>query len=71
MAEVGQSTRAAVLRQLATNPRHEEFPDPIPAEEEVLVKVNVAPLTNPSKSRARGSHHDGYEQLPKVSGKEP
>jgi NADPH:quinone reductase-like Zn-dependent oxidoreductase len=60
--------KAAVLHQIGTIPRYEEFPDPAPIEGEILVTVKAAPLTNLSKSRARGSHYDSYKQLPAVCG---
>ncbi len=60
--------KAVVLNQLGGVPRYEDFPDPIPEEGEVLVKVKAAALTRISKSRASGTHYDSYRMLPVVCG---
>jgi NADPH2:quinone reductase len=62
--------KAAVLHELGTVPRYEDFPDPVPIEGEAAVTVKASPLTNLSRSRARGSHYDSYKQLPAVCGVE-
>lgn len=60
--------KAAVIHELGTVPKYEDFPDPVPVDGEILVTMKAAPLTNLSKSRARGSHYDSYKQLPAVCG---
>jgi NADPH:quinone reductase-like Zn-dependent oxidoreductase len=60
--------KAVVLNQLGKVPRYEDFPDPIPVDGEVLVKVKAAALSRISKSRASGSHYDSYRMLPAVCG---
>ncbi len=60
--------KALVLHELGKLPHYEDFPDPIPIEEEVLVRVKAAALTRVSKSRASGSHYGSYRELPAVCG---
>jgi NADPH:quinone reductase-like Zn-dependent oxidoreductase len=60
--------KAAVLHSLGEAPRFEDFPNPSPGKDEVIIKVRAASLTNVSRSRARGSHYDSYKQLPAVCG---
>lgn len=60
--------KAAVVHDSGRAPRYEDFPEPSPEENEVVVQIKAAALTNVSKSRARGSHYDSFEQLPAVCG---
>ena len=60
--------KAVVLHKLGDAPHFEDFPDPTPMEGEALVNVKAASLNHVSKSRARGSHYDSYQQLPAVCG---
>jgi NADPH:quinone reductase-like Zn-dependent oxidoreductase len=60
--------KAAVLHAFGEAPRYEDFPDPTPEKDEVIMQVKAASLTNVSKSRARGSHYDSHRQLPAVCG---
>lgn len=60
--------KAAVLHQFGTPPRFEDFPDPTPEKDEVIVQVKAASLTPISKMRASGSHYDSYPELPVVCG---
>ncbi|QBD76282.1 zinc-binding alcohol dehydrogenase family protein [Ktedonosporobacter rubrisoli] len=48
--------KAAVLHVPGEAPRFEEFPEPVPAQDEMLVQVKAAPLTNLSKMRANAAH---------------
>lgn len=60
--------KAAVLHMLGSAPRYEDFPDPQPGEDEVVVHVRAASLKNVDKAMASGSHYDSHRALPVVCG---
>jgi NADPH:quinone reductase-like Zn-dependent oxidoreductase len=60
--------KAAVLHTPGNPPRFEDFPEPVPEKDEMIVEVKAAPLNNLSRGRASGSHYDSYRQLPAVCG---
>ena len=60
--------KAAVLHALGESPRFEDFADPQPIEDEVLVHVKAASLKNADKMLASGSHYDRLPHLPCVCG---
>ena len=60
--------KAAVLHALGAIPRFEDFPDPQPGQDEVLVHVTAASLKNIDKALASGSHYGSDIQLPTVCG---
>jgi NADPH:quinone reductase-like Zn-dependent oxidoreductase len=60
--------KAAVLHTLGSLPRYEDFPDPQPGQNEVVVHVRAASLKNVDKAMASGSHYDSHRQLPVVCG---
>ena len=60
--------KAAVLRTLGKPPRFEDFPDPHPGPDEVMVHVKAASLKNVDKAMADGSHYDSRSGLPVVCG---
>ena len=60
--------KAAVLHALGSIPRFEDFPDPQPGQDEVLVHVTAASLKNIDKALASGSHYGSDGQLPTVCG---
>ena len=60
--------KAAVLHALGAIPRFEDFPDPQPGQDEVLVHVTAASLKNIDKALASGSHYGSDGQLPTVCG---
>jgi NADPH2:quinone reductase len=60
--------KAAVLHALGSGPRYEDFPDPQPGENEVIVHVKAASLKNIDKAMASGSHYDSHRELPAVCG---
>jgi NADPH:quinone reductase-like Zn-dependent oxidoreductase len=60
--------KAAVLHALGKPPRFEDFPDPEPRPDEVLVRVRAASLKNSDKMMASGSHYDSYRELPAICG---
>lgn len=59
---------AAVLRHLGTAPRFEQFRDPVPEENEVLVNVRATSLKPIDKGMAGGSHYASFRELPVVCG---
>jgi len=59
---------AAVLRVLGTPPHFEKFPEPIPAEGEVVVHVRAASLKPVDKQIAAGTHYASFRELPAVCG---
>lgn len=60
--------KATVLHALGDPPRYEDFPDPQPGQNEVLVHVKAASLKNIDKAMASGSHYDNRRGLPFVCG---
>jgi NADPH:quinone reductase-like Zn-dependent oxidoreductase len=59
---------AAVLHTLGKPPRAGQFPEPIPAEGEVLVHVRAASLKPVDKQIASGTHYASFRELPAVCG---
>jgi len=60
--------RAAVLQALGKRPRVEDFPEPTPGEDEVLVDVSAAALKSVDKQLASGAHFASPRDLPVVCG---
>lgn len=60
--------KAAVLHTLGQPPRYDDFPEPVPASGEVVVRVKAASIKNLDKGMARGSHYDSPSELPTVVG---
>src|SRR5215475_8061448 len=60
--------KAAVLRTPGNPPHYEDFPDPQPGQDEVIVHVKAASLKNIDKAMASGSHYDSHRELPVVCG---
>jgi hypothetical protein len=60
---------AAVVTTFDTAPRYQEFPAPVPADEdEMLVDVLAAGLHPRVRSQANGSHYTSTDELPLVPG---
>jgi len=59
---------AAVLHTLGKPPRFEKFPEPVPAEDEVIVHVRAASLKPVDKQIAGGTHYASFRELPAVCG---
>ena len=49
--------RAAVLHAFGQVPQWEEFPQPVPRDDEELIEVTAAPLNNIDRVRTDGSHY--------------
>lgn len=60
--------QAAVVGALGQPPKYQTFPEPVPAEGEVLVHVRAAGLHPVVKSLASGSHYAATGELPMVPG---
>ena len=60
--------RAAVLRELGKPPKVEEFPEPTPADGEVLIHVSASALKAVDKQMATGTHYARPRELPVISG---
>ena len=60
--------KAAVLYKAGEIPRYEDFPDPIPKEDEQVVIVKAASIKNLDKMRVKGTHYDSYQNFPVVVG---
>ena len=56
--------RAAVLHAFGEAPRYEEFPDPTPTPDEILVQVKAVALENIDKAMAKGTHYASRQFLP-------
>jgi NADPH2:quinone reductase len=59
---------AAVLHKLGEPPRFEQFPEPTPGKDEVIVYVRAAALKPVDKQIASGSHYASPRELPVVCG---
>jgi len=59
---------AAVLHNLGTRPRCEQFPEPVPGDGEVMVHVHAASLKPVDKQIANGSHYATPRSLPFICG---
>lgn len=60
--------KAAVLHQLGQAPRYEDFADPIPNDDQILITIKAASVKNLDKMRASGTHYASYTQLPAIVG---
>jgi NADPH:quinone reductase-like Zn-dependent oxidoreductase len=61
--------KAAVLHQLGSNPKFEDFEAPIPNNEnEVIINVKAFSLKNVDRGKAAGLHYTSYPSLPTVVG---
>ena len=60
--------KAAVLHLLGGAPKYEDFPDPVPGEDQLLMKVKAASVKNIDKLRAGGTHYASYTKLPVIVG---
>ncbi len=60
--------KAAVVNVLGQPPRYQDFPEPTPAEGEVLIHVRTAGLHPIVKALASGSHYAGKGEVPAIPG---
>jgi NADPH:quinone reductase-like Zn-dependent oxidoreductase len=57
--------KAAVITKFGETPRYEDFPGPIPGNDETLVQVKAAVLENFDKMAANGTHYSSIKMFPK------
>ena len=60
--------KAAVLYKAGETPQYENFTEPVPQENELLIQVKAASIKNLDKGRAKGVHYDQHEKFPVVVG---
>ena len=63
--------KAAVLEKFGATPRYEDFGDPVPDKDEILVEVKAVVLENFEKGVASGEHYSSknmYPQFPAIVG---
>lgn len=63
--------KAAVLHKFGEVPRYEEFPDPVPGPDEMLIQVKAVALENVDKMMAEGKHFTSrqfFSQFPAIVG---
>jgi NADPH:quinone reductase-like Zn-dependent oxidoreductase len=58
--------KAAVLHHFGGIPGYEDFPDPIPEKDEILVLVKAVALEHIDKALAKGTHYASRQLLPKL-----
>jgi NADPH:quinone reductase-like Zn-dependent oxidoreductase len=59
---------AAVVNVLGQPPQYQEFAEPVPAENEVLIQVRAAGLHPVVKAIASGAHYSAAGQVPMIAG---
>jgi NADPH:quinone reductase-like Zn-dependent oxidoreductase len=57
---------AAVLHKFGKAPRYEEFADPTPGPDEILIQVKAVALENIDRAMAKGTHFSTRQFLPKL-----
>lgn len=63
--------KAAVISKFGATPHYEDFTDPVPGKDEMLVQVKAVVLENFEKGAASGEHYSSrnmYPQFPSVVG---
>lgn len=61
--------KAAVLHEVGGIPRYEDFPDPVPGDDEVIIDVQAVAVENVDKRIAAGTHYASQQyiaQLPAI-----
>ncbi|HET8843668.1 MAG TPA: zinc-binding alcohol dehydrogenase family protein, partial [Ktedonobacteraceae bacterium] len=58
--------KAAILHQFGEVPRYEDFTDPQPGENELLVQVKAVALENIDRAMVRGTHYASRQFLPNL-----
>lgn len=60
--------KAAIIHTLGETPRYSDFPDPVPQDGQLLVRMEAASVKNLDKMRASGKHYASHTNLPAVVG---
>src|SRR5439155_23269833 len=66
----GAVMKAAVLHAIGDIPRYEDFPDPMPGDDEVVIDVKAVAVENVDKRIAAGTHYASQQytaQLPAIA----
>jgi NADPH:quinone reductase-like Zn-dependent oxidoreductase len=58
--------KAAVLHQFGAPPRYEDFPDPTPGADELLLHVKAVSLENADRAMATGQHYASRQMMPQL-----
>jgi NADPH:quinone reductase-like Zn-dependent oxidoreductase len=61
--------KAAVLHKFGEVPGYEDFPEPVPEnDDQVLISIKAAAIKNLDRARASGTHYASHTHLPAVVG---
>jgi NADPH:quinone reductase-like Zn-dependent oxidoreductase len=58
--------KAAVLHRFGKAPRYEDFADPTPGQDEIVIQVKAVPLENIDRAMAKGTHFASHQFLPRL-----
>jgi NADPH:quinone reductase-like Zn-dependent oxidoreductase len=58
--------KAAVLHKFGKAPRYEDFADPTPGQDEIVIQVNAVALENIDRAMAKGTHFSTRQFLPQL-----
>jgi NADPH:quinone reductase-like Zn-dependent oxidoreductase len=58
--------KAAVLHRFGKAPRYEDFADPIPGQDEIVIRVKAVALENIDRAMAKGTHFASRQFLPRL-----
>src|SRR5262245_44998195 len=58
--------KAAVLHKFGKAPRYQDFADPVPGPEDIVIEVKAVPLENIDRAMARGTHFSTRQFLPQL-----
>src|SRR5215468_5804150 len=56
--------KAAVLHRFGKAPRYEDFADPTPGQDEIVIQVKAVALENIDRAMAKGTHFSTHQFLP-------
>lgn len=60
--------KAAVVHEVGAVPRYQEFPDPVPADGEVLIRVEAVGVENVDRAIVAGTHYTAEEFIERLPG---
>jgi NADPH2:quinone reductase len=58
--------KAAVLHKFGKAPRYEDFADPTPRQDEIMIQVKAVPLENIDRAMVKGTHFSTRQFLPQL-----
>jgi NADPH2:quinone reductase len=65
-AEKEEAVKAAVLHRFGKSPRYEDFADPTPGQDEIVIQVKAVALENIDRAMAKGTHFSTRQFLPQL-----